>query len=151
MTIGIIPVHLQQIILGGRPQIRTSQSTIHVRQVGVFLMEVVMVYGQRQDLMILHIIVYIREYLSVYHLLQKHGILLQVVAASALAVSAMSEAPATIGLRRLAATMATTPTPCTSTTVSTSIRRTAAFVRAVTQSVASKNQNNIISVVEKPA
>lgn len=150
MTIGIIPVHLQQIILGGQPQIRTSQSTIHVRQVGVFLTEVVVVYGQRQDLMILHTIVQIGECLSVYHLLPQRGTLLRVLASTAMAVSAVSVARATIGLRRLAAAMATARTPCGSAAVAASDRRTTTFVRAVTQSVVSKNQNNLASVVRKP-
>ena len=39
----------------------------HVHQVGVFLTEVVMVYGQRQDLMIQHTTEQMKEYLSASH------------------------------------------------------------------------------------
>ena len=63
----------------GLPQIRPSQSTTHVLPVGVFPMAETMVYGQRQDLIILHTTVQIKEYLSASHLLQKLGILLRVI------------------------------------------------------------------------
>ena len=63
-------------------------------------------------------------------------------------VSTMSVDAATVGLRRLKTTARTT---WVSTAVATSIRRTAtAIARSASQSVVSKNQNNLISVVRKP-
>ena len=69
ITIGITPVHPLLITPVGPLLQQRSQFTIHVHQVGVFLTEVVMVYGQRQDLMILHTTVQMKEYLSASHLL----------------------------------------------------------------------------------
>lgn len=53
----------------------------------------------------------------------------------------MSATAATIGLYLLASVIPTTRTTCTSTTMATSIRRSAAIAiaRTVTQSVVSKN------------
>ena len=82
ITIGITPEILQQTTPVGPNQKAVSQSTTHVHQVGVFLTQV---YGQRQDFMILHTTVQMKEYLSAFHLLQKLGILLRGVAATAMA------------------------------------------------------------------
>ena len=85
ITIGITQVLHLQIIPVGPHQKAVSQSTTHVHQVGVFPMAETMVYGQRQDLIILHTTVQIKEYLSASHLLQKLGILLQVIWAATMA------------------------------------------------------------------
>ena len=61
-----------------------------------------MVYGQRQDLMILHTTLQMKEYLSASHLLSQHGILLRVFADTAMAVSAVSVSAAATGLLLLA-------------------------------------------------
>ena len=98
-----------------------------------------MVYGQRQDLMILHTTVQIKEYLSASHLLQKLGILLRVLAATAVAVWAMLATTAAVGLPLLTAAIAAARTACTSTTVAASIRRATTIARAVYLSVVSKN------------
>ena len=90
-----------------------------------------MVYGQRQDLMILHTIVQIKEYLSGYHLLLRRGILLRVIAA-AMAVCHMVARTATIGLLLLARA---TRTACASTAMAMSIRPTPTLARAVGLSV----------------
>ena len=119
--------------------IRPNQFTTHVLPVGVFLTEVVMVYGQRQDLMILRTTVQMEEYLSASHHLPQLGILLRVVAATTVAVWAVLATAAAIGLPLLTATIATTRTAWTSATMATSIRRTAALARAVDLSVVSKN------------
>ena len=108
-----------------------------------------MVYGQREDLMILHTIVQMKGCLSAYHLLLQLGILLRVIAATSMAVCTMSVAAVTIGQHLLAATT-TACASCSSTAMATSIRRTTTTAREVNQSVASKNQNNLISVVRKP-
>ena len=141
IMIGIIPVRHLPITPVGQP--RKSQFMTHVLQGGVFLMVEVMVYGQRQDLLILHTMA--AGCLSVSVLLQQHGILLRVLAPAA--VHTMSAATAAIGLLLHTAT---TRISCTSTAIAASIRRAAAIARAVTRSVASKNQNNLISVVRKP-
>jgi len=108
MTIGITPEILQPTIPVGQLQKLRNQFTTHVHQVGVFPMAETMVYGQRQDLMILYSTVQIKEYLSASHLLQKLGILLRVIAATAaVAASAMSATTAAIGLPLLAATSRT--------------------------------------------
>ena len=139
ITIGITQVIKLPTTPVGLHQTKPSQSTTHVHQVGVFLTEVVMVYGQRQDLLVLNTIVQIREYLSVYHLLQKLGILLRVIATITMAVSSMSVTTATVGRPLLAATART---PCTST-MAASFRRSATLARTATQSAVSKNQNNL--------
>ena len=134
ITIGITLVILQQTTPVGPPHQAISQFTTHVLPVGVFLTEVVMVYGQRQDLMVLHTIVQTKECLSVYHLLPPLGILLRVIATTGMATWRMSAA-ATIGLPLLTATTRTT---CTSATVAASVRRTATSARTASQSVVSK-------------
>ena len=108
MTIGITPEILQPTIPVGQLQKLRNQYTTHVLPVGEFLTEVVMVYGERQDFMILHTTVQMKEYLSASHLLQKLGILLRVIATTAMAVWTMLAAAAAIGLPLLAATLATT-------------------------------------------
>ena len=138
MTIGITPEIFQQTTPVGPHQKAVSQFTTHVLPVGVFLMEIGMVYGQRQDLMILHTTVQMKEYLSASHLLQKLGILLRGVISTTVAVSTMSVATATIGLPLLTATART---PWASTTLAASIRRTPTIARTVYLSVVSKNQN----------
>ena len=138
MAIGITPVHLQPTTPVGPPHQAISQYATHVQPVGVFLTEVVMVYGQRQDVIILHTTVQIEGCLSASHHLPQLGILLRVIATTSMAVSAMSVSAATIGLPLLAATSRTT---CTSTTMVTSIRRTASIARTVNLSVVSKNNS----------
>ena len=86
ITIGITPETLRQTTSVGQLQKLRNQFTTHVQPVGVSLMEVVMVYGQRQDLMILHTTVQMKEYLSASHLLPQLGILLRVVAEAAMEV-----------------------------------------------------------------
>ena len=76
--------------------------------------------------------------LSVYHLLPQRGILLRVFATTTMAVSTMSATTATIGLLLLAITARTT---YTSTSVATSVRRTATFAQTATLSVVSKNNS----------
>ena len=110
ITIGIIQVHHILTIPVGPHQIRTSQSTIHVHQVGVFPMAAAVVYGRRQVSMIQHTIVQTKECLSVYLLLLQHGILLRVIATTAMGVCTMLEATAPIGLHRLAAAAASRTT-----------------------------------------
>ena len=97
-----------------------------------------MVYGQRQDLVPQHTTVQIEGYLSASHHLPQLGILLRVIAPTALAVSAVSVATATIGLPLLAAT---TRTACPSSAMATSIRLAAAIARTATQSAVSKNNS----------
>lgn len=143
IMIGIIPVRHLPIIPVGQP--RKSQFMTHVLQGGACLMVEVMVYGQRQGLLILHTMA--AGYLSVSVLLQQHGILLRVLAATPAAVSALSEASATIGLLLLTITARTA---CASATMAASFRRTTTIARTVSLSVVSKNQNNLISVVRKP-
>ena len=89
-----------------------------------------------------------KEYLSASRLLQKLGILLRVVATTAMAVSTVSVTSATIGLLLLTVTGRIA---CTSTTMAASVRRPTTIARTVNLSVVSKNQNNLISVVGKPA
>ena len=108
----------------------------HVHQVGVFPMAETMVYGQMQDLMILHTTVQMKEYLSASHLLQKLGILLRVLAATAMAVSTMSVTTATVGLPRLSAAP---PIAWASATMAASIRLDPTIARPVVLSVVSKN------------
>ena len=108
ITIGITPEILQQTTPVGPHQKAVSQSTTHVHQVGVFLTEVVMVYGQRQDLVPQHTTVQIEGCLSASHHLPQLGILLRVIAAKTMAVSSLSVASATIGLPLLTATTRTT-------------------------------------------
>ena len=55
ITIGITLVILQQTTPVGPPHQAISQFTTHVLPVGVFLMEVVMVYGQRLLVQVHHI------------------------------------------------------------------------------------------------
>ena len=138
ITIGITPEILQQTTLVGPPLIKPSQYTTHVQPVGVFLTEVVMVYGQRQDFLIPHTTVQIEGFLSASHHLPQLGILLRVIAPTALAVSAVSVATATIGLPLLTATSRTT---CTSPAMATSIRLTTTIARAASQSAVSKNNS----------
>ena len=140
MKIGITPVHLQQTTPVGPHQKAVSQSTTHVHQVGVFLTEVVTVYGQRQDLIPQHTTVQIKGCLSASHHLPQLGILLRVIAPTALAVSAVSVATATIGLPLLTVT-ATSRTTCTSPAMATSIRLTTTIARAASQSAVSKNNS----------
>ena len=137
MTIGITPEILQQTTPVGQPHQPISQFTTNVQPVGVFLTEVAMVYGQRQDLMILHTTVQMKVYLSASHLLQKLGILLQVVA-TLMAGSAMSVTQAAIGLPLLAAT---SRTAWSSTTLATFTRRPTGIARRATQSAVSKNNS----------
>ena len=108
ITIGITPEILQQTTPVGPPHQAISQYTTHVQPVGVFQMVVVMVFGQRQDLMILHSTVQIKGCLSASHHLPQLGILLRVIAAKTMAVSSLSVASATIGLPLLTATTRTT-------------------------------------------
>ena len=138
ITIGITLVIFRQTTPVGQLQKLRNRFTTHVQPVGAFLMEVVMVYGQRQDLMILHTIVQTRECLSVYHPLPQHGIRLRVIWASSMAARAMSVTTANVGLPLLSAT---TRSACTSAAMAASIRRAATIARAVTQSVVSNNQN----------
>ena len=138
ITIGITPEILQQTTPVGPHQKAVSQSTTHVHQVGVFLTEVVTVYGQRQDLIPQHTTVQIKGCLSASHHLPQLGILLRVIAPTALAVSAVSVATATIGLPLLTATSRTT---CTSPAMATSIRLTTTIARAASQSAVSKNNS----------
>ena len=122
----------------GLPQIRPSQSTTHVRSVGVFPMAETMVYGQRQDLMVLHTTVQMKEYLSASHLLPQHGILLRVIATTTMTVSSLSVATAPVGLHLLTATTSTSRTTCSSAAMATSFRRDTTIARAVGLSVVSK-------------
>ena len=108
IAIGITPEILQQTIPVGPLHQAISQFTTHVQPVGVFLTEVVMVYGQRQDLVPQHTIVQIKGCLSASHHLPQLGILLRVIAAKTMAVSSLSVASATIGLPLLTATTRTT-------------------------------------------
>ena len=103
IMIGIIPVRHLPIIPVGQP--RKSQFMTHVLQGGACLMVEVMVYGQRQDLLILHTMA--AGYLSVSVLLQQHGILLRVIASTPTAVSAVLAAAAAIGLLLLTVTART--------------------------------------------
>ena len=138
IPIGITPEILQQTTPVGPPLIKPSQYTTHVQPVGVFLTEVVMVYGQRQDLVPQHTIVQIKGCLSASHHLPQLGILLRVIAAKTMAVSSLSVASATIGLPLLTAT---TRSACTSTAMAASIRLTTAVARTVAQSAVSKNNS----------
>ena len=138
ITIGITPEILQQTTLVGQLQKLRNQFTTHVQPVGVFLTEIEMVYGQRQDLIILHTTVQMKEYLSASHLLQKLGILLRGVATTSMAAWAMSVTAASIGLPLLTAAARST---CASATMASSIRLTTAIARTVNLSVVSKNQN----------
>ena len=108
IAIGITPEILQPTTPVGPHQKAVSQSTTHVHQVGVFLTEVVTVYGQRQDLIPQHTTVQIKGCLSASHHLPQLGILLRVIAAKTMAVSSLSVASATIGLPLLTATTRTT-------------------------------------------
>ena len=144
ITIGITPVIIQQTTPVGPPHQTISQFTTHVQPVGASLMEVVgvWVYGQMQDLMILHTTVQMEEYLSASHLLQKLGILLQVIATAMMAVSTVSVTSAAIGLHLLTIMTDATSTACpSSTTTATSTRRTATTARTVYLSVVSKNNS----------
>ena len=107
IKIGITLEILQPTTPVGPPHQAISQYTTHVQPVGVFLTEVVMVYGQRQDLVTQHTIVQMKGYLSASHHLPQLGILLRVFATTAMAVSAMSVTAATIGLPLLTATTRT--------------------------------------------
>ena len=137
-AIGITPEILQPTTPVGPHQKAVSQYTTHVQQVGVFQMVVVMVYGQRQDLVAQHTTVQIGECLSASHHLPQLGILLRVIAAAAMAVSTVSVTSATIGLPPLAASMRTL---CISATMATSICLAATIARTASRSVVSKNQN----------
>ena len=141
ITIGITPEILQPTIPVGQLQKLRNQFTTHVHQVGVFPMVETMVYGQRQDLMILHTTVQMKEYLSASHLLQKLGILLRGIATTVVAAWTVSVTAATIGLPLLTATIASPRTTWPSATMATSLRLTTTFMRAVAQSVVYKNQN----------
>ena len=139
IPIGITPEILQQTTPVGPPLIKPSQYTTHVQPVGVFLTEVVMVYGQRQDLVPQHTTVQIKGCLSASHHLPQLGILLRVIAATTMAVSTVSVTAASIGLPLLTAT---TRTACTSTSMETSCRRlTATIARTASQSAVSKNNS----------
>ena len=71
---------------------------------------------------------------------RQSGTLLQVIATTTMDISSMSVAAATIGLRRLTATVATARAAwSSSTTKATSIRRAAPVARTVSLSVVSKN------------
>ena len=94
-TIGTTPV--------GSPR---KRFTTHVLPVGVFLMEVAIVYGHRRDFL-LHP-VHTGEHLSAYHLLLQLGILLRVIATAEMAISSMSIAAAAIGLLLLTAALTRT-------------------------------------------
>ena len=103
-----------------------------------------MVYGQRQDLMILRTTVQMEEYLSASHHLPQLGILLRFIAPTTVAISPMSVTSAAIGLLLLTiACLSPTVTMSIrrATTMATSIRRAAAFARTVTLSVVSKNNS----------
>ena len=78
----------------------------HVLPVGVFLMEVAIVYGHRRDFL-LHP-VHTGGHLSAYHLLLQLGILLRVIATAEMAISSMSIAAAAIGLLLLTAALTRT-------------------------------------------
>ena len=108
IKIGITLEILQPTTPVGPPLIRASQYTTHVQPVGASLTEVVMVFGQRQDLVPQHTIVQIKGCLSASHHLPQLGILLRVIAAKTMAVSSLSVASATIGLPLLTATTRTT-------------------------------------------
>ena len=137
ITIGITPVHPLLITPVGPLLEQRSQSTIHVQPVGVYLTEAAIAFGQRPDLMIQHTIVQTKECRSASVHLQQLGTLLRVFASAVMAVSAMSAAPATIGLLLLSIT---TRTSCTSTTMALSVRRSApTLARPATLSVVSKN------------
>ena len=98
IAIGITPEILQQTIPVGPLHQAISQFTTHVQPVGVFLTEVVTVYGQSQDWVPHYTTVQMGECLSVYHLLPQHGILLRVIVTTSMAVSTMSVSAAAIGL-----------------------------------------------------
>mgnify|MGYP006331431433 CR=1 FL=1 len=138
MTIGITPVFPIPTTPVGLLQKQPSQFTTHVHPVGVFLTEVVMVYGQRQDLMILHTTVQMKEYLSASHHLPQHGILLRVIATTTMTVSSLSVSTAPVGLHLLTATTSTSRTTCSSAEMATSFRRATTIARAVGLSVVSK-------------
>ena len=139
IAIGITTEILQQTIPVGPHQKAVSQSTTHVQPVGVFLTAVVMVYGQRQDLVPQHTILQMKGFLSASHHLPQLGILLRVIAATTMAVSTVSVTTASIGLPLLTAT---TRTACTSTSMETSCRRlTATIARTASQSAVSKNNS----------
>ena len=108
ITIGITPEILQPTTPVGPPHQAISQYTTHVQPVGVFLTEVVMVYGQRQDLVPEHTIGQMEGCLSSSHHLPQLGTLLRVVATAGMAVSAVSVATATVGLPLLTTTTRTT-------------------------------------------
>lgn len=116
---------------------RKKQNMTHVLPDGESLMEAAIAFGQRPDLMIQHTIVQTKECRSASVHLQQLGTLLRVFASAVMAVSAMSAAPATIGLLLLSIT---TRTSCTSTTMALSVRRSApTLARPATLSVVSKN------------
>ena len=132
---------LQQTTPVGPLQKPRNQYTIHVQPVGVFLTEVVMVYGQGRDLMILHTTVQMKGYLSASHHLPQLGILLRVIATAAVAACTMLVTTATIGLPLLLISAATSCTTWVSATKATSIRLTAPLARTASQFAVSKNQN----------
>ena len=103
----------------------------------MFPMAETMVYGQRQDLMILHTTVQMKEYLSASHLLQKLGILLRVIAAATMAIWALLAIAAGIGLLLLTMTPRTSCASATMASSSASMAATSA--RPVYLSVVSKN------------
>ena len=151
MAIGFTPVHRLLTIPVGPHQKAPSRFTTHVQPVGVFPTVAAMVSGQRPVLTILPTTAQTKVYRSVSVLLQLRGTQLRVIAATIINIWTLSATVAAIGLRRLIATKATSaPTTCTSATMATSIRADTTIARTVTQSVASKNQNNLISVVRKP-
>ena len=83
-------------------------------------------------------IVQSKGFLSASHHLPQLGILLRVIATTAMAVSTMTVATAAIGLPLLTAT---TRSACTSTAMAASIRLTTAVARTVAQSAVSKNNS----------
>ena len=127
---------------------RRRQSMIHVQSVGVFQTVDSMASGTQQDLRIHHMTDQTREYHLVSLLRPLHGILLRVFATAALGRCSMSATTAAIGQLPLTAT---TRTNCTTLAMAVSIRGTAAVGRAASQSVVSKNQNNLISVSMCPS
>jgi hypothetical protein len=111
MTIGITPVHLLPTTPDGPPQAVQNQSTTHVLSVGVFLMVIAMVFGQKlwalryfsktSHYTIVLIMVLTSPASSVQML--SSGILSRVLAFAMTAISAATSTAASIGLHLLTA------------------------------------------------
>ena len=142
ITIGITPVLQIQTTLVGSLQVRLSQSTIHVLQVGVFLMAEMMVFGQRP-----------RFHFHTLNILKTiptkaltspasmdpqipSGTQLRVVAITTMAASLTSVTTAAIGLHLPSTVLRTI---WDSTSVVTSVYYSVPCVQAVSRSVASEN------------